>query len=99
MIRPPALSFRRVALFALAVALLGLTAGRALAAERRVALVVGVAVLMQRRSGANSARTLDDAKADARQVIERLGGQVYLLVGDSPASKQALADAGAPRRC
>ncbi|MGV9827603.1 DUF1542 domain-containing protein [Gordonia sp. NPDC003429] len=59
-----------------------------------VALVVGVVVVSQRRSGASNARTLDDAKADARQAIERLGGQVYMLVGDSPASKQALADAG-----
>jgi hypothetical protein len=58
-----------------------------------ILLVVGVVVLFQQRSGANTARTLDDAKADARQAIERLGGQVYMLVGDSPASKQALADA------
>ncbi|QTI70374.1 DUF1542 domain-containing protein [Gordonia polyisoprenivorans] len=58
-----------------------------------ILLVVGVVVVMQRRSGANTARTLDDAKADARQAIERLGGQVYMLVGDSPAAKQALADA------
>ncbi len=59
-----------------------------------VVLVVGVVVISQQRSGASKARSLDDAKADARQVIERLGGQVYMLVGDSPASKQALADAG-----
>ena len=59
-----------------------------------VVLVVGVVVVSQQRSGASKARSLDDAKADARQVIERLGGQVYMLVGDSPASKQALADAG-----
>lgn len=48
----------------------------------------------QRRSLAASSTTrLDDAKADARQVIERLGGQVYNLVGTDEASKQALADA------
>ncbi|QHD86106.1 DUF1542 domain-containing protein [Gordonia sp. JH63] len=59
-----------------------------------VVIVVGVVVFAQQRSGANAARTLEDAKADARQVIERLGGQVFMLVGDGPASKQALADAG-----
>lgn len=59
-----------------------------------VLIVVGVVVMSQQRSGANAARSLDDAKADARQSIERLGGQVFMLVGDGPASKQALADAG-----
>ncbi|WP_439028848.1 DUF1542 domain-containing protein [Gordonia terrae] len=59
-----------------------------------VLVVVGVVVIAQRRSGVSAARTLDDAKADARQAIERLGGQVFMLVGDGPASKQALADAG-----
>ena len=59
-----------------------------------VLIVVGVVVMSQRRSGVSSARSLDDAKADARQAIDRLGGQVFMLVGDGPASKQALADAG-----
>lgn len=59
-----------------------------------VVVVVGIVVMSQQRSGANAARQLDDAKADARQAIERLGGQVFMLVGDGPASKQALADAG-----
>ncbi|GAC70161.1 hypothetical protein [Gordonia soli] len=59
-----------------------------------VVIVVGVVVISQQRSGASQARALDDAKADARQSIERLGGQVFMLVGDGPASKQALADAG-----
>lgn len=59
-----------------------------------VLIVVGVVVMSQRRTGASSARGLEDAKADARQAIERLGGQVFMLVGDGPASKQALADAG-----
>ncbi|MBY6717522.1 DUF1542 domain-containing protein [Rhodococcus sp. BP-110] len=58
-----------------------------------VALVVGVVVVSQRRSGRRSLESLDDAKADARQAIERLGGQVYNLVGSDTASKQALADA------
>ncbi|MEE4022032.1 DUF1542 domain-containing protein [Gordonia sp. PKS22-38] len=59
-----------------------------------VLVVVGIVVMAQQRSGVNAARELDDAKADARQAIERLGGQVFMLVGDGPASKQALADAG-----
>ncbi|MDY6810676.1 MAG: DUF1542 domain-containing protein [Actinomycetota bacterium] len=59
-----------------------------------VLVVVGIVVMSQQRSGVNAARQLDDAKADARQAIERLGGQVFMLVGDGPASKQALADAG-----
>src|ERR1044072_2226108 len=36
---------------------------------------------------------LDDAKADARRWVERLGGQVMNLTGTDEASKQALADA------
>ncbi|GAB88931.1 hypothetical protein [Gordonia rhizosphera] len=59
-----------------------------------VLVVVGIVMVSQQRSGASAAQSLDDAKADARQAIERLGGQVYMLVGDGPASKQALADAG-----
>ena len=50
-----------------------------------VLIVVGVVVIAQQRSGTNAARTLDDAKADARQAIERLGGQVFMLIGDGPA--------------
>jgi uncharacterized membrane protein YgcG len=44
-------------------------------------------------SDRRSAASLDDAKADARRVIERLGGQVFNLSGTDDASKQALADA------
>ncbi|TSD99999.1 DUF1542 domain-containing protein [Skermania sp. ID1734] len=58
-------------------------------------VVVGLVVIAAtRRSGqrANSEQ-LADAKADARQAIERLGGQVYMLVGSNDAAKQALADA------
>jgi uncharacterized membrane protein YgcG len=46
-----------------------------------------------RASGNRAATTLADAKADARRVIERLGGQVLNLTGANDASKQALADA------
>src|ERR1700712_3905388 len=44
-------------------------------------------------SGKRNAASLADAKADARQAIERLGGQVLNLSGTNDASKQALADA------
>ncbi len=46
-----------------------------------------------RASGNRNAATLADAKADARRVIERLGGQVLNLNGSNDASTQALADA------
>ncbi|NYH79702.1 hypothetical protein FHR84_003040 [Actinopolyspora biskrensis] len=38
-------------------------------------------------------REFDDAKADARRWVERLGGQVLNLVGSTEPAKQALADA------
>ncbi len=46
-----------------------------------------------RASGNRNAASLADAKADARRVIERLGGQVLNLSGTNEASTQALADA------
>jgi len=46
-----------------------------------------------RASGSRNAASLADAKADARRVIERLGGQVLNLTGNDDPSKQALADA------
>ncbi len=59
--------------------------------------VVGVTFLAMRLSsratGNRSAASLADAKADARRVIERLGGQVLNLSGTDAASQQALADA------
>lgn len=55
---------------------------------------IGFAVYASAKaSGKRSAATLADAKADARRVIERLGGQVFALSGSDDASKQALADA------
>lgn len=44
-------------------------------------------------NGRRSAESLADAKAEARRLIERLGGQVLNLTGSDDASKQALADA------
>ncbi|AKS36403.1 DUF1542 domain-containing protein [Mycolicibacterium goodii] len=46
-----------------------------------------------RATGRRAADSLADAKADARRLIERLGGQVLNLTGNDEASKQALADA------
>ncbi|MGW6020042.1 hypothetical protein ACWFNS_18810 [Oerskovia enterophila] len=59
-----------------------------------LAVVVFLVMKSQQRGSGHSATQLDDAKADARQAIERLGGQVYNLTGSDDASRQALADAG-----
>ncbi|MFQ6272119.1 hypothetical protein ACLLO4_37420 [Kutzneria viridogrisea] len=45
------------------------------------------------RQRAAAAQRLEDAKADARRWVERLGGQVMNLTGTNDAAKQALADA------
>lgn len=55
-------------------------------------VIAGAFVLIQRRA-AQQRQLLDDAKADARRWVERLGGQVMNLVGTNEAAKQALADA------
>ncbi|GAA2874420.1 hypothetical protein GCM10010472_34730 [Pseudonocardia halophobica] len=57
-----------------------------------LAVVAGVVWLVRNRN-AGQARELEDAKADARRWVERLGGQVLNLVGTNEAAKQALADA------
>ena len=59
-----------------------------------VVVAIGLAVYSSSRAtGRRNAASLADAKADARRVIERLGGQVLNLTGTDDASKQALADA------
>ncbi|MET0475263.1 MAG: DUF1542 domain-containing protein [Mycobacterium sp.] len=61
-----------------------------------VILVAAIGFAVYATSKASSKRTaasLDDAKADARRTIDRLGGQVINLTGTDDASKQALADA------
>ena len=59
-----------------------------------VIAAIGLAVYgSSKASGRRSAASLADAKADARRVIERLGGQVLNLTGTDDASKQAMADA------
>lgn len=59
-------------------------------------VVRGIALTMwssSRATGSRASASLADAKADARRLIERLGGQVLNLNGTDPASQQALADA------
>ena len=55
---------------------------------------IGLAVYASSKAaGKRTAASLADAKADARRIIERLGGQVFALSGTDDASTQALADA------
>src|SRR5690349_20723630 len=58
-----------------------------------VAAVVLAVVSSSRASRNRTAASLADAKADARRLIERLGGQVLNLTATDDAAKQALADA------
>lgn len=61
-----------------------------------LAVVATIALAMwssSRATGSRNAAGLADAKADARRVIERLGGQVINLTGTDTASQQAMADA------
>ena len=51
-----------------------------------LAVVVFLVMKSQQRGSGHSATQLDDAKADARQSIERLGGQVYNLTGSDDAT-------------
>ncbi|MDP9780177.1 hypothetical protein J2S58_003800 [Nakamurella flavida] len=58
-----------------------------------VLVVGGAAYYLQARRKA-ATRSLDDARAEARRWVERLGGQVYALdPGADAAARQALADA------
>lgn len=58
-----------------------------------VAVIALAVVSSSRATGNRNAASLADAKADARRVIERLGGQVLNLSGTNEAATQALADA------
>jgi hypothetical protein len=59
-----------------------------------IAAVVVAGLWYMRQRGSNSARSMEDAQAEARRWVERLGGQVYSLdPRDDPAAKQALSDA------
>lgn len=59
-----------------------------------IAALVGAAIYFSRSGGKATAASLDDAKAEARRWIDRLGGQVLSLdaKGDE-AARQALSDA------
>lgn len=58
-----------------------------------VLAVIAAVVWLVRRHHAEQAAELEDAKADARRWVERLGGQVLALTGSDEPSRQALADA------
>src|SRR3979411_3301017 len=56
-------------------------------------IVVGAGLYFAKSSATAKQRKLDDAKADARRLVERLGGQVLNISGSNTASQQAMADA------
>ncbi|WP_326837840.1 hypothetical protein VSH64_23670 [Amycolatopsis rhabdoformis] len=58
-----------------------------------VVVIVGGGLYFARSQAASRQRQLDDAKADARRLVERLGGQVLNITGTDTASQQAMADA------
>jgi hypothetical protein len=58
-----------------------------------VVVIVGGGLYFSRQRAAARQRELDDAKADARRLLERLGGQVLNINGTDTASQQAMADA------
>lgn len=58
-----------------------------------ILLAAAYVVYLTQRTKQRAAHEFDDAAADARQMIERLAGQVYNLSGSNEAAKQALADA------
>lgn len=56
-------------------------------------VVVAIGTTYAKNQANARQRQLDDAKAEARRWVERLGGQVMNLTGTDEASRQALADA------
>jgi uncharacterized membrane protein YgcG len=58
-----------------------------------VLIIVGGIAYFAKSQAQNRQRQLEDAKADARRLVERLGGQVLNLTGTDTASQQAMADA------
>ncbi|SDD52148.1 hypothetical protein [Actinokineospora iranica] len=55
--------------------------------------LVAILLVAARNQATARVRRLDDAKAEARRWVERLGGQVINLTGSDEPSRQALADA------
>lgn len=58
-----------------------------------VLAVIALGLVLARNRAMARQQQIDDAKADARRWVERLGGQVINLVGTNEAAKQALVDA------
>ncbi|MEJ8281427.1 hypothetical protein [Pseudonocardia spirodelae] len=58
-----------------------------------VLAVIAAVVWLVRRHTADTTAALEDARAESRRWVERLGGQVLALTGTDEASRQALADA------
>ncbi|MGY4098637.1 DUF1542 domain-containing protein [Nocardia sp. R16R-3T] len=58
-----------------------------------ILLAAAYVIYQTQQAKQRAVREFDDAAADARQMIERLAGQVYNLSGSNEAAKQALADA------
>src|SRR5690606_21646108 len=56
-------------------------------------IIVGGGYYLMRSQQETKRKRVDDAKAEARRWLERLGGQVLNLTGTDTASQQALADA------
>ncbi|MTD56862.1 hypothetical protein [Amycolatopsis pithecellobii] len=56
-------------------------------------IIIGGVAFFAKSQTQRRQRELEDAKADARRLVERLGGQVLNLTGTDLASQQALADA------
>ncbi|TCP48557.1 hypothetical protein EV191_110115 [Tamaricihabitans halophyticus] len=58
-----------------------------------VIVIIGLGVVTVRKNAAARQQRLEDAKAESRRWVERLGGQVMNLTGTDTASQQAIADA------
>jgi hypothetical protein len=58
-----------------------------------IVVVIAVALFSMRGRAGTRRNQLEDAQADARRWVERLGGQVINLTGTNEPSKQAMADA------
>jgi hypothetical protein len=55
--------------------------------------IAAVAIFVSRAKAAARQRRFEDAQTEARQWVDRLGGQIVQILGRNDASKQALAEA------